>query len=73
MPRSPPSEQGCAWTPLGGKYRIYSVSRLTASKALCASGAYRFETLHEVSHWMVDEQPDTVADLLLEWFAAHPT
>ena len=37
------------------------------------SGAYRFETLHEVSHWMVDEQPDTVADLLLEWFAAHPT
>ena len=37
------------------------------------SGAYRFETLYGVSHWMVDEQPDTVADLLLEWFAAHPT
>jgi pimeloyl-ACP methyl ester carboxylesterase len=36
------------------------------------SGEYRFETLHGVSHWMVDEQPDAVADLLLEWFAAHP-
>ena len=36
------------------------------------SGEYRFETLHRVSHWMLDEQPDAVADLLLEWFAAHP-
>jgi pimeloyl-ACP methyl ester carboxylesterase len=36
------------------------------------SGEYRFETLHGVSHWMLDEQPDAVADLLLEWFAAHP-
>lgn len=35
------------------------------------SGAYLFETLHEVSHWMVDERPDAVADVLLEWFAAH--
>jgi pimeloyl-ACP methyl ester carboxylesterase len=35
------------------------------------SGEYRFETLHG-SHWMLDEQPDAVADLLLEWFAAHP-
>ena len=24
------------------------------------------------SHWMLDEQPDTTADLLLDWFAAHP-
>jgi pimeloyl-ACP methyl ester carboxylesterase len=36
------------------------------------SGEYRFETLHGVSHWMLEEQPDVVADLLLEWFAAHP-
>jgi pimeloyl-ACP methyl ester carboxylesterase len=36
------------------------------------SGEYRFETLHGVSHWMLDDQPDAVADLLLEWFAAHP-
>ena len=33
---------------------------------------YRFEVLHGVSHWLADECPDTVADLLLEWFAAHP-
>jgi pimeloyl-ACP methyl ester carboxylesterase len=32
---------------------------------------YRFEVLHG-SHWMLDEQPDAVADLLLEWFTAHP-
>ncbi|MCW2690055.1 MAG: alpha/beta hydrolase fold protein, partial [Mycobacterium sp.] len=36
------------------------------------SGEYRFETLQGVSHWMLDERPDAVADLLLEWFAAHP-
>lgn len=35
------------------------------------TGEYRFETLHG-SHWMLDEQPDAVADLLLECFAAHP-
>lgn len=36
------------------------------------SGPYRFEILDGVSHWLMDERPDTVADLLLEWFAAHP-
>ena len=36
------------------------------------SGDFRFETLHGVSHWIPEEKPDTVADLLLEWFAAHP-
>lgn len=35
-------------------------------------GPYRFETVHGASHWLPDEVPDTVADLLLEWFAAHP-
>ena len=35
------------------------------------SGEYRFETPHG-SHWMLDEQPDAVADLLLDWFGAHP-
>lgn len=33
---------------------------------------YRFETLSG-SHWMLDEQPDAVADLLLDWLTAHPT
>jgi pimeloyl-ACP methyl ester carboxylesterase len=36
------------------------------------SAEYRFEVLHGVSHWMLDECPDTVADLLLDWFASHP-
>jgi pimeloyl-ACP methyl ester carboxylesterase len=35
-------------------------------------GEYRFEVLKGVSHWILDEQPETVANLLLEWFAAHP-
>jgi pimeloyl-ACP methyl ester carboxylesterase len=33
---------------------------------------YRFETLPGVSHWILDEAPDALADLLLDWFAAHP-
>jgi pimeloyl-ACP methyl ester carboxylesterase len=35
------------------------------------SGPYRFETLHGVSHWIPEEQPDTVAHLLLEWIDTH--
>jgi pimeloyl-ACP methyl ester carboxylesterase len=35
------------------------------------NGEYRFETLSG-SHWMLDEQPDAVADLLSDWLAAHP-
>jgi len=33
---------------------------------------YRFETLEGVSHWIPDEQPDAVAELLLDWFKTHP-
>lgn len=33
---------------------------------------YRFETLHGVSHWILDEASDAVAGLLLDWFATHP-
>jgi pimeloyl-ACP methyl ester carboxylesterase len=36
------------------------------------TGDYRFEVLRGVSHWIPDECPDAAADLLLEWFAAHP-
>jgi pimeloyl-ACP methyl ester carboxylesterase len=36
------------------------------------SSEYRFEVLEGVTHWILDEQPDAVADLLLEWLAAHP-
>jgi pimeloyl-ACP methyl ester carboxylesterase len=35
------------------------------------SGEYRFEILPDVSHWIPDEQPDKLADLLLDWFAVH--
>ncbi|MGV0746566.1 alpha/beta fold hydrolase [Mycolicibacter minnesotensis] len=33
---------------------------------------YRFETLPGVSHWIPDAEPDRLADLLLDWLAAHP-
>lgn len=36
------------------------------------AGEYRFEVLPGVSHWIPDERPDELADLLLDWFAAHP-
>jgi pimeloyl-ACP methyl ester carboxylesterase len=46
-------------------------------KAAKASGRYvsadyRFETLRGVSHWIPEERPDTVAELLLDWFRLHP-
>jgi pimeloyl-ACP methyl ester carboxylesterase len=36
-------------------------------------GEYRFEILSGVSHWIPDQEPGKLADLLLDWFAAHPT
>jgi pimeloyl-ACP methyl ester carboxylesterase len=36
------------------------------------SGEYRFEILRGASHWIPEERADAVADLLLEWFGAHP-
>jgi pimeloyl-ACP methyl ester carboxylesterase len=42
---------------------------------LCADyvvGDYRFERLDGVSHWILEEQPDTVSALALEWLGAHP-
>jgi pimeloyl-ACP methyl ester carboxylesterase len=36
------------------------------------TGEYRFEVLLGASHWILEERPDAVADLLLDWFAAHP-
>ena len=41
---------------------------------LCADyvvADYRFEVLQGASHWLLDEQPETVADLLLDWLGAH--
>ncbi|AKS34353.1 alpha/beta fold hydrolase [Mycolicibacterium goodii] len=36
------------------------------------AGPYRFEIVRGASHWLPDERADEIADLLLEWFAAHP-
>ncbi len=36
-------------------------------------GEYRFELLEGVSHWILDEQPDRMADLLVDWFGTHPS
>src|ERR1700694_5110439 len=44
-------------------------ARATADYVL---GEYRFEVLKGVSHWILDEQPDTTAALLLDWVAGHP-
>jgi pimeloyl-ACP methyl ester carboxylesterase len=35
-------------------------------------GEYRFEVLSGASHWLPDQEPDVVSDLLLEWVTAHP-
>jgi pimeloyl-ACP methyl ester carboxylesterase len=32
---------------------------------------YRFEIMPGVSHWIPDEEPGKLADLLLDWFAEH--
>jgi pimeloyl-ACP methyl ester carboxylesterase len=48
------------------------LSKAAHGCARYVDGEYRFEVLKGVTHWMLDEKPDTVADLLLEWFAAHP-
>jgi pimeloyl-ACP methyl ester carboxylesterase len=40
--------------------------------AAWVSGPYRFEVLRGVSHWIPDEAPDAVSQLLLAQFAAHP-
>lgn len=35
-------------------------------------GPYRFENVSGASHWLPEEKPDVIADLLLEWFAEYP-
>lgn len=33
---------------------------------------YRFEIVPGATHWLPDECPDLIADLVLDWIAAHP-
>ena len=35
------------------------------------SGPYRFETLRGASHWLPEEKPAEIAEMLLQWFATH--
>ena len=35
-------------------------------------GPYRFEILEGISHWVPEQAPDRVAELVLEHMAAHP-
>ena len=48
----------------------YVVEKSARNCGRYVRGEYRFETIPG-SHWLLDEQPDAVADLLLEWFATH--
>jgi pimeloyl-ACP methyl ester carboxylesterase len=34
-------------------------------------GDYRFEILEGASHWLLDERPEKVADLVLDWVGSH--
>jgi len=36
------------------------------------TGEYRLEVLRGVTHWIPEEKPDRTAELLLDWFRAHP-
>jgi pimeloyl-ACP methyl ester carboxylesterase len=51
---------------------MYLLSKAAQTCGNYVSGEYRFEVLEGVSHWILDEQPDKVANLLLDWFAGHP-
>ena len=37
------------------------------------TGEYRFDTLHGLSHGMLEEKPYAVADLLFDWITSHPS
>ncbi|ORW21541.1 alpha/beta hydrolase [Mycolicibacter nonchromogenicus] len=48
-------------------------SKAARDTANYVAADYRFEVFEGVSHWIPDTEPDRLADLLLDWFAAHPT
>jgi pimeloyl-ACP methyl ester carboxylesterase len=51
----------------------YVLSKAARTCGRFVYGEYRFEILPGVSHWLFDEKPNAVADLLLDWFVAHPS
>ena len=59
--------------PLSSYAQKVKIALLEKGAQLCADyvvGEYRFERLSG-SHWIVEEHPDTVSDLLLDWFGTH--
>jgi pimeloyl-ACP methyl ester carboxylesterase len=48
------------------------LSKAAHDTARYVSGEYRFEILPDVSHWIPDERPNKLAELLLDWFVTHP-
>lgn len=50
------------------KYILESAARRSEKYVI---NDFRFEVLNG-SHWMPDEQPGRVANLLLDWFSRHP-
>lgn len=51
------------------KYILESAARRSGRYV---SGHYRLEVLRGASHWMPDQHPGEVTDLLLDWWARHP-
>ena len=76
IPLSNPRETGTKVTvPTMYVWSDGDIALLEKGARLCGDyvlGEYRLEVLKGVSHWILDEQPDTTADLLLDWLAAHP-
>jgi pimeloyl-ACP methyl ester carboxylesterase len=48
------------------------LSKAAHDTARYVDGDYRFEVLSGASHWLPDQEPDVVSDLLLEWLTGHP-
>lgn len=53
----------------GDKYMLHSAARRSGRYV---NGHYRFEVVGGASHWLPDQKPEVVAELLLDWFAHHP-
>lgn len=53
----------------GDKALLEKASRSTGKYV---DAEYRFEIVRGASHWLPDQRPDTVADLLLDWLGSHP-
>jgi pimeloyl-ACP methyl ester carboxylesterase len=53
----------------GDKALLEKAARTTGNYV---DAEYRFEIVRGATHWMPDQCPDTIADLLLDWLGSHP-